>query len=99
MSLEELERRPLVQAPRYQGSSRLEERRQPRLRYRTTAAATSVKTTKTTASTGWTLSMGTPDAKSGLRRNSYFQPGTRPACSIHVWISGRCASSRVVSFT
>jgi hypothetical protein len=27
----------------------------------------------------------------------HFQPGTRPACSIHLCISGPCASSRVVS--
>ena len=28
-----------------------------------------------------------------------FQPGTRPACSIHLCISGPCASSMVVSLT
>ena len=27
----------------------------------------------------------------------YFQPGVRPACSIHICSSGRCASSRVVT--
>ena len=29
----------------------------------------------------------------------HFQPGTRPACSIHLCISGPCASSRVFTFT
>ena len=32
-------------------------------------------------------------------REPHFQPGTRPACSIHLCISGPCASSRVVSLT
>ncbi len=32
-------------------------------------------------------------------RGPYFQPGTRPACSIHLCISGPCASSMVVSLT
>lgn len=29
----------------------------------------------------------------------HFHPGTDPACSIHVWISGSCASSKVVTLT
>ncbi|HET6712338.1 MAG TPA: helix-turn-helix transcriptional regulator [Actinomycetota bacterium] len=38
-------------------------------------------------------------ASPGSAERSYFQPGTRPACSIHLCISGPCASSRVVSLT
>jgi hypothetical protein len=30
---------------------------------------------------------------------SHFQPGTRPACSIHFCISGPCVSSRVATLT
>ena len=33
------------------------------------------------------------------RPRAHFQPGTRPACSIHSCISGSCACSRVVSLT
>ena len=32
-------------------------------------------------------------------RGPHFQPGTRPACSIHSCISGPCASSRVFTLT
>jgi hypothetical protein len=44
------------------------------------------------------------DAGSGWARvdavvDLHFQPGTRPACSIHVCISGPCASSRVFTLT
>jgi hypothetical protein len=31
--------------------------------------------------------------------DSHFQPGTRPACSTHLCISGPCASSRVLTLT
>ena len=34
-----------------------------------------------------------------LVRVLYFQPGTRPACSIHSRNSGACASSKVFTFT
>jgi hypothetical protein len=32
-------------------------------------------------------------------RDPHFQPGTRPACSNHLCISGPCASSSVVTLT
>jgi hypothetical protein len=40
-----------------------------------------------------------PVAAASSGRDPHFQPRTRPACSIHLCISGPCASSRVFTLT
>jgi hypothetical protein len=45
----------------------------------------------------WRPSVGTSRSSRLRLVDPHFQPGTRPACSIHLCISGPCASSRVVS--
>jgi hypothetical protein len=44
-------------------------------------------------------SVGTSQRSRLRLADPHFQPGTRPACSIHLCISGPCASSRVFTLT